>query len=277
MQLDWLDGEMTDQCGQDRHPANHSPQQESKTAQVTSDIYGLSGSISSGSADLQSFLENRLARRLHSAGLTNSKLTWSQVTTVAGRSLYRLQVSEPYIEGTDFGSWPTACARDYKGATPGGRIRNGDWSTDTLDAAVQLTDWLTPTTSDTNGTRKLDGKRSGGLNTQATAVSGLWATPNTLDHMAPKSEEAMKKQAQGARKGSTFPSNLREQVDVRSQEIYADIASGTQSKASSAKTEKSAPSQLNPRFSLWLMGYPIEWGRCAERVTPLSRRSRQKS
>ena len=215
MQLDWLDGEMTDQCGQDRHLANHSPQQESKTAQVTSDIYGLSGSISSGSADLQSFLENRLARRLHSAGLTNSKLTWSQVTTVAGRSLCRLQVSEPYIKGTDFGSWPTACARDYKGATPGGRIRNGDWSTDTLDAAVQLTGWLTPTTSDMNGVRQLDGKRSGGLNTQANQCN--------------------------------------------------------------AKTAKSGSYQLNPRFSLWLMGYPIEWGRCAERVTPLSRKSRQKS
>ena len=288
MQLDWLDGEMTDQCGQDRHPANHSPSQESKTVQVTRDIYGLSGSISSGSADLQSFLENRLARRLHSAGLTNSKLTWSQVTTVAGRSLCRLQVSEPCTKGSDFGSWPTACARDYKGATPGGRIRNGDWSTDTLDAAVQLTDWLTPTTSDMNGVRQLDGKRSGGL--------------NTLDHMAPKSEEAMKKQAQGARKGRTFPSNLREQVDVRSQEIYAESASlwptvttqdnaqmaGQYSKTNgttlggavrqcNAKTEKSAPSQLNPKFSLWLMGYPIEWGRCAERVTPLSRKSRQKS
>lgn len=30
-----------------------------------------------------------------------------------------------------------------------------------------LAGWLTPATSDTNGTRKMDGKRSGGLNTQA--------------------------------------------------------------------------------------------------------------
>lgn len=294
MQLDWLDGEMTDQCGQDRHPANHSPQQESKTAQVTSDIYGLSGSISSGSADLQSFLENRLARRLHSAGLTNSKLTWSQVTTVAGRSLCRLQVSEPCITETDSGSWPTPIFSDGRGSAGKGKRE--------LPNIAKLTDWLTPTTSDMNGVRKLDGKRSGGLNTQATAVPGLWATPNTLDHMAPKSEEAMKKQAQGARKGRTFPCNLREQVDVRSQEIYAESASlwptvttqdnaqmaGQYSKTNgttlggavrqcNAKTEKSGSSQLNPRFSLWLMGYPIEWGRCAERVTPLSRRSRQKS
>lgn len=35
-------------------------------------------------------------------------------------------------------------------------------------------------------------------------------------------------------------------------------------------------SQLNPRFSLWLMGFPIEWGYCGEQVMPLSRKSQQK-
>ena len=44
-----------------------------------------------------------------------------------------------------------------------------------------------------------------------------------------------------------------------------------------AKMEKSDASQLNPRFSLWLMGFPIEWAYCGERVTPSSRRSQQKS
>jgi len=45
----------------------------------------------------------------------------------------------------------------------------------------------------------------------------------------------------------------------------------------SAGMENTAPSQLNPRFSLWLMGFPIEWAYCGEQVTPLSRRSQQKS
>jgi len=47
--------------------------------------------------------------------------------------------------------------------------------------------------------------------------------------------------------------------------------------ASLLKTEKSDQSQLNPRFSLWLMGFPIEWAYCGERVTLSSRKSRQKS
>jgi hypothetical protein len=51
---------------------------------------------------------------------------------------------------------------------------------------------------------------------------------------------------------------------------------GQNQKTSIAEMEKRAPSQLNPRFSLWLMGYPIEWAYCGERVTPLSRKSRPK-
>jgi len=46
--------------------------------------------------------------------------------------------------------------------------------------------------------------------------------------------------------------------------------------SSTALIPKREPSQLNPRFSLWLMGFPIEWASCAERVTLSSRKSRQK-
>jgi len=315
MQLDWLDGEMTDQCGQDHRPANRSQLQESRKGQTMSVTYGLSGSGSSESADLQSYLESKLLPLSDKDGLIPCKKTWKLKATPAQRRYCQLQVSVLSTRGIVSGSWPTPAARDgkdgaapsvvtsgradkmahcvhliedasrwptpaardYKGVSGSGRQERKNYPTDTLpNAAVSVSSWLTPTTSDTNGTRELDGKRSGGLNTQATTVPGLWATPNTLDHMNPKSEDALRRQAQGARKGRTFPCNLREQVDVRSQEIYADIASGTESKPSSAKTEKSERSQLNPRFSLWLMGYPIEWAYCAERVTPLSRKSRRK-
>ena len=46
---------------------------------------------------------------------------------------------------------------------------------------------------------------------------------------------------------------------------------------SNVEMENSEKSQLNPRFSLWLMGFPIEWAYCGEQVTPSSRKSRQKS
>jgi hypothetical protein len=32
----------------------------------------------------------------------------------------------------------------------------------------------------------------------------------------------------------------------------------------SAETESTAAFRLNPRFSLWLMGFPVEWASCGE-------------
>lgn len=52
---------------------------------------------------------------------------------------------------------------------------------------------------------------------------GLWATPNTMDILPPRSKEAMKKQATtGGRKGRTFPGNLREQVDSDMCQAYRE-------------------------------------------------------
>jgi hypothetical protein len=50
--------------------------------------------------------------------------------------------------------------------------------------------------------------------------SGLWATPNTMDHLPPRSEESTKKMQEGHRKGRSKPSNLREQVDEKTMDLY---------------------------------------------------------
>ena len=48
-----------------------------------------------------------------------------------------------------------------------------------------------------------------------------------------------------------------------------------------AETASTAGFRLNPRFSLWLMGYPAEWGSCGERAMrlyrPVLRRSSSRS
>jgi hypothetical protein len=49
---------------------------------------------------------------------------------------------------------------------------------------------------------------------------------------------------------------------------------GPTSASSTAETAKPVAYRLNPKFSLWLQGFPIEWARCAEQVTRLSRKSR---
>tara|TARA_R100001230_G_C5685730_1_gene194805 strand:+ start:422 stop:1288 length:867 start_codon:yes stop_codon:yes gene_type:complete len=52
--------------------------------------------------------------------------------------------------------------------------------------------------------------------------SSSWGTPNTMDGLPVRSEEALRKQARGTRKGRTKPANLREQVDPKAVEIYKE-------------------------------------------------------
>ena len=47
-----------------------------------------------------------------------------------------------------------------------------------------------------------------------------WATPTTMDYLPPRSAEATKRLQEGARKGRKRPSNLREQVDPKTMEMY---------------------------------------------------------
>ncbi len=42
----------------------------------------------------------------------------------------------------------------------------------------------------------------------------MWSTPNTLDHMSLRSDEALMRRVTTIRKGRSSPSNLREQVNT---------------------------------------------------------------
>ena len=113
--------------------------------------------------------------------------------------------------------------------------------------------------------------------------STSWATPNTMDYLPQRSEEATLKMATGQRKGRSRPSNLREQVNPRAVEIYQEVKSWPTPRASEYKDcgpvgsksqihmdkrsylcakvkEESKPTGLlNPDWTEWLMGVPIGW------------------
>ena len=291
------DGVQTDLFGQEVPHVSLSPQQEKVLEKMMSDTSGQYSLISLESAILKLSLVNRLQQLSDMDGSTIYKTTLKQKATPQQRLYYHLAASARTTKGTDSSSpqsawltpttsdmngvreldgkrsgglntqaqaaWPTPSQRDFKGGYQGGRIRNGKISVDTLDVAAQLTPWATPTATDPKrGTKPPRPHDTGIPLTQQVSELKPWATPNTLDHMKQRSDEALFRAKQKA-----GCSNLKDQIPY----------SGEAQKSSTAETENIAPSQLNPRFSLWLMGYPIEWAYSGERVTPLSRKRRQKS
>ena len=122
--------------------------------------------------------------------------------------------------------------------------------------------------------------------------SGLWATPNTMDHLPPRSPEGTKKLMEGHRKGRTKPSNLREQVDPETMKMYPTpsascmmdvvappetvtqnssgwsvtrVGTGTKfgAKLNDVVNKVNQPiepgGKLNPTFVEFLMGFPESW------------------
>lgn len=127
-----------------------------------------------------------------------------------------------------------------------------------------------------------ENKINGGMSHQ----ESRWATPNTMDHLTPRSQKALIRQATTVRKGRKTPANLREQVDPRAIQVYKQVnwptpTAGMEmreigSKIDHFKRRQSLKKQiglqgvitldsqkfignLNPRWVEMLMGLPIGW------------------
>lgn len=114
-----------------------------------SGIYGLPGSTSSASADLQSCLENKLRARLSAHGSTLYKLTWKAWNSPSAVSRSRLRASAPRTSVTEPIGWPTPAARDWHSAsgTPeflASRLEQTRGKPLSETAFAQLTGWPTP-------------------------------------------------------------------------------------------------------------------------------------
>ena len=133
--------------------------------------------------------------------------------------------------------------------------------------------------------------------------SGLWATPNTMDYLPPRSAAGTKKLMEGHRKGRTKPSNLREQVDPETMKMYPTpsascgmdvvappetvkqnssgwsvtrVGTGTKfgAKLNDVVNKVNQPiepgGKLNPTFVEFLMGFPENWTKIEQAESKVS-------
>jgi len=228
-------------CGLDLVLASLSARQAKAMGLLTSGTYGPTSTSSSNSAALQSSLASKLRVLTASAGSTLYTLTWKERVTPSGLRICALRASGHRTSGSGSTGWPTAAAaRDWKDGHEQDVPINA-----LLGRTVWLTGWPTPVVNDDTGSTHAYGKdkqimlklsgaarltdpRDCWPHGSMANLTG-WPTPCTQD--GPNGGPAQGNDRLPGAAGST---------------------------AAMAGT-----GQLNPAFSLWLMGFPSDWQQAA--------------
>ena len=165
-----------------------------KKERVTTDISGQRCFALSKHSNRGTLLARMSEELLTSKTAWSSRLcalTWKAKDTKFNRSLFQLQASVLPIGEKESGLLPT-----------------------------EKNLWSTPTTFDSNNIQQPRKNHPGGGQVPPLNQQVMWATPNTMDHLPPRSEEGTRKLMEGQRKGRTSPSNLREQVDPKTMQLW---------------------------------------------------------
>jgi len=118
-----------------------------------------------------------------------------------------------------------------------GTMRNGAvFQAALLELATSgIVGGLLPTPLNSDPDRKAKFKQ-GGTPPRAAIDREMLPTPTTMDYLGQRSPEALKKQMEGARKGRTSLSNLREAVNPKTQEIFNSLLPTPRSRDWKGKT-----------------------------------------
>jgi hypothetical protein len=172
------------------------------------------------------------------------------------------------LAGVDRSGWPTPKEQNARGPSIKrdglwDKAQLASWATpttrghkDTGDLSQSMTAWVTPNARDWKGGTVNAGMKTTGHQSLSNKVQLIgWATPAARDHKPTNTPDYVK--------GGKYMDQLANQA-----------VHGLTSNGSPAQTEK--PGQLNPEFSLWLMGYPAEWAYSGAQAMQSSRKSRRK-
>jgi hypothetical protein len=283
----------------------------------TSVTYGPLFMVSSPSGDLQRCLESRLRARMDVNGSPEFALTWRSWDMPAGEPICALRASERRTGGKGCIGWPTPQAnKNTKNSRDPKRMKENGSQTCLADAA-HLAGWPTPEAEEARRgfQNRNNGKRGTQKSLTTVAVESLaaWPTPqednanNSAGHKGTSFSDLptvagwATPRATDAKCGDTYTENCEgkdlakdaslvawatpraedaESAGMRHSRGVADTLSaqaGQDASRSNAETARPAGFRLNPRFSLWLMGYPAAWASCGERAMQSCRKSRRSS
>ena len=272
------DGLTTDLFGQALAHASHTatPGKDSETP--TPATSGPCSSTSSAGAALNTSLANRLKARFAMVGSMEYQQTWKEKVTPAGRSYSAHTASARRTSGNDCTGWPTVSTEDHKtdGPVVMGKIEEAIAKGEPIPTTcqrlrnfAQLAGWPTASSRDWKDT---PGMATTGVNPDGSERTRLDQLPRVATLAGGPTASARDFKGESGtgrqeRKGnpSDTPANA------------AATVPGLTPFGTPAATESTAASRLNPRFSLWLMGFPDGWACSGERAMQSSRKQPRRS
>lgn len=299
-----LDSPTTGRPGPEAAPAPRSPSQAKAQGLTTLVTSGRTGYASSASVALEDSLVSRLMQRCDTAGSTLFVQTWKRRATPLRRRFWEHTASARPTGDSAFTSVPTP--------DTGANLTDGSWEDRrqraqakhgnngfglNLQQAASLVAVPTPRSSEAGPDYAIvNRENSGGLSLQTTAALATVATPRSEDSQCAGAHRgtADTLHAQANLASVTMPSardykdtagmsasgvdpdgSIRSRLDQLPRQAQL-AASGPDATGGTGAT--AGTGQLNPEYSLWLMGIPRVWASFAWQATQsLSRRRKRSS
>ena len=269
-------------------PVSPSVSQDKNGKPTTSEIYGPTLLDSQGNLGAQLSFAKMSPESFDTTGMSSDQAYKRWATALRKDSTQRLKQALR-TKGSDYSFWPTvtqdsATMRDKPYAQGGTPL--------TLEAA----NWPTPRGSDMEGgiPSNVEMGATGFSRTNREGVrwgvklkdaAANWMTPNTMDALPPKSQEALDHEHQTAKPGRATPNNLRDQASVQAGMTFWPTPATRDHKGFDSPGKKNVhqdpemyhsirPDQpietdghtcstkclrLSPLFAEWLMGLPQNW------------------